>query len=1689
MLGNIANDLDSLLSDLCITDKDHRTTRENPSQSGTLHSADTIGKDSFFSSAGNTSKRQGDAVPAVQKYGYPRPAVQKYVYPRQAVQKYGYPRPAVQKYVYPRPANWGVHRTPPPPPPATPEEFLPLAGRTTCGVSAKNSSTEGVMTLCKVFFLKLFHFNCSSTSHSLSDNDHVNCESLDSGHEGRRRPGPSPLVFDPHHFSVHQPHQLEKDDGSQNMDEFRPISTLERVIKTNSIWLLSSMSRAGAVHLLKDRDTGNFIVRKSSQSNSLALSVQSRLNAHSSVDHYLIENVNNGFRLHGSLHSFHSIPALVAYHIENIDEIPYHLRLPKAIQLARSTRELASLDMLGQDFWVSPLSRKSPSPEPSSGILHKSSSEPINIQRPFQMSSPASGNILPNTAPSRSATDFSHFMSSMVEMEHYFEKHLQGLKSDSPQLPTLGSSAHQSILDKDRCMVEESSVDKSAIPAVAKTFQESVTFTQKHSGSIESSSMSSFVNGAKIIQVPSSKSHIKCLASEEKGVLFSSPCFSSLEQTPTQPPKDNDIYRANPSNLPYFKQVSCSDAAVNTNTAPSGVVHDRTWTVSSTATLKTNLYSTTNLGLLEIPENSYFKSNLSDKLSDYEDIWRTSCCESDAERHSKLQDPRTVLEIKVNKSKNTLFKESKKKVLKKTVRDSPLSHNVQMIRDAVTGGNSGLTALELARKIARSDSEDESPVTHSKLAVKMDNELSGEVTPLNKDQRTEPQVKYSVTGLSQDTAGKCVNNMPQPVRYNQITSQNKAVSEDVRRKPNLSPLGRLSRLKSSSESSLATASSPLYAEPVDAVRLRDKNGKAINIQVRRLSTPLSVNQLKDQPNKTSHKVSKHPQLDTILSPDAQTGISPLQNKFSFETSVIKNHVVPLPGNKLSRSYSMRTPHEMSQLQRKLSWKDRLNRLKLGTKVLTRNLTPPSVLNARQKNLGELNLIDLDSGQVTHDVSITSTTPRKFPVDSAEIQRASEFSESSTVQDLITCVHPELTVCPIARPNRGFDCPDGAPPSEYDNLQIYRASAHSSSQGTVYSPPWESSTANRLMRDPPAIPPALPPAMDFTERIQRWQLANNSYHGNNNSSTCHGNNNNSHHGNISSSHHGNISSSHHKGNQVFQFSQPSHPQHVQLIQHHHQHTQVEYRRETSKGQTTGQSSLRQNDRVHQVHAPNDPRDILHLGFETQECLESPQLSNITVPSNSQTFTSANLADISSSAHTTSPQRLSSHCPDVVNCHSSPAMLSNSTSTGLRKSDIHVQDVDEDDVLFSGEIGYASDDLKQRLRPVLSPQTSLSQNRSKSPGTIIKEYIFKLSSDHQTIFGSTIENFIQCTLESNETNPQYVMRNVRQFMTGIKNYLVKHGEGELEDLIERERNKLCPTEILNIDAIIEQALHVCVLKPLKFHIYCLFVEKYSKNSALEQLSKNIKYARTKSAQDIGVKPSLKLPDSSDMEDIRKYLDRMQKSYSPLQKLQNLLKATSRIYMCVQGRHHQLPSRGPSSLGADDFLPMLIYVIVHCGLVSAEIEADFMWGLLQPSLLTGEGGYYLTTLSSAVLILKNFQETHQMAPNLLEGKLPTISDMQGFLKIAIPDELHGSITWKTLPVRPNMNSKDVCSMVAHKFRVTNPQDYGLYLLCDGQESHLADSDCPQLIKGDIQTAGKNCYFAFKRLDANIAWPRHLK
>ncbi|XP_012215187.1 protein sprint isoform X3 [Linepithema humile] len=386
------------------------------------------------------------------------------------------------------------------------------------------------------------------------------------------------------------------------------------------------------------------------------------------------------------------------------------------------------------------------------------------------------------------------------------------------------------------------------------------------------------------------------------------------------------------------------------------------------------------------------------------------------------------------------------------------------------------------------------------------------------------------------------------------------------------------------------------------------------------------------------------------------------------------------------------------------------------------------------------------------------------------------------------------------------------------------------------------------------------------------------------------------------------------------------------------------------------------------------------------------------------------------------------------------------------------------------------FKERLDPLLSPPRiqALSRNRDQQSGTgsTIRTYALQLAADKTTTFSQNIDNFIQCTRESKEASPHVVMRNMRQFMSGMKNYLVKHGERGFEKEVEKERLKLRANEFLNLDAILEDVMMGLVVRPLREHVCQLFIDHYAATGALQTLAENIQHAQGKTIHELGVRSKIIPPSEESLERILKCIERLQKADSPLEKLEHLLAAISTIFNSVKqsnsGSRH-------ITLGADDLLPLVIWVLVHGKVVDAEIEAEYMWGLLHASLLNGEGGYYLTTLSSAVHVLKTFKSS-QSTMSTLNGCGPP--DCSSVLRILVPDELHGSLNTRTLPVRPNMNTREICRILAHKIRCTNPQDYGLFKLVQGEETLLGDHECPQELS--------HCLFAFKRIDAKIAWPK---
>jgi hypothetical protein len=324
-----------------------------------------------------------------------------------------------------------------------------------------------------------------------------------------------------------------------------------------------------------------------------------------------------------------------------------------------------------------------------------------------------------------------------------------------------------------------------------------------------------------------------------------------------------------------------------------------------------------------------------------------------------------------------------------------------------------------------------------------------------------------------------------------------------------------------------------------------------------------------------------------------------------------------------------------------------------------------------------------------------------------------------------------------------------------------------------------------------------------------------------------------------------------------------------------------------------------------------------------------------------------------------------------------------------------------------------------------------------------------------------------------------------MSGIKNYLVKSGEGDLHVLLDNERGKLRQDEFLNIDSILEEVMHQLVILPLKKHLSQLFAEDFHKSGCLQLLSENMNFALSKSKEEFNI-PLEFIPNLRNTIDfMRQCFAKMKDTYSPVEKLGHLLTTIKYILNS---------SSSPCKLSVSSFCSLLGYLLVQCGMEWVEVESEYMWGLLHPALLSGEGGYYLTILSSTVHFLKNIKECFMEDGDLSEiGEKqersslssPRLASLDGTIHVIIPDETNGSIVNKSLPLKPSMTVREVSKIIAHKLKITNPEDFCLYSLVDGNENLLTDSLRPQKVKAESKIQGKTCTFVYKRQDAKIAWP----
>uniref|UniRef100_A0A670ZPE8 Uncharacterized protein n=1 Tax=Pseudonaja textilis TaxID=8673 RepID=A0A670ZPE8_PSETE len=203
-------------------------------------------------------------------------------------------------------------------------------------------------------------------------------------------------------------------------------------------------------------------------------------------------------------------------------------------------------------------------------------------------------------------------------------------------------------------------------------------------------------------------------------------------------------------------------------------------------------------------------------------------------------------------------------------------------------------------------------------------------------------------------------------------------------------------------------------------------------------------------------------------------------------------------------------------------------------------------------------------------------------------------------------------------------------------------------------------------------------------------------------------------------------------------------------------------------------------------------------------------------------------------------------------------------------------------------------------------------------------------------------------------------------------------------------------------------------------------------------------------------------------------MHQAYSPKKKEAHMLKVCKMLY---EAMNLHLP------FGADDFLPVLIYMLVRCDVVSVQLDVEYMMELMDPNQLQGEGSFHLPLSFSFFPPFVAFDpfEVHrwdgQSPPtSVVTGSLPSF---QHTLYVSFHEPFNNQ---KIVSVPPDMTTALVCAACAEKYGVSDGAAYGLFLVSDSSTQLLPEDSCPQKVRADLLQREGSVNFVYKPKNSTL-------
>ncbi|KAM4845247.1 ras and Rab interactor 1 isoform 2-T2 [Thomomys bottae] len=318
---------------------------------------------------------------------------------------------------------------------------------------------------------------------------------------------------------------------------------------------------------------------------------------------------------------------------------------------------------------------------------------------------------------------------------------------------------------------------------------------------------------------------------------------------------------------------------------------------------------------------------------------------------------------------------------------------------------------------------------------------------------------------------------------------------------------------------------------------------------------------------------------------------------------------------------------------------------------------------------------------------------------------------------------------------------------------------------------------------------------------------------------------------------------------------------------------------------------------------------------------------------------------------------------------------------------------------------------------------------------------MTQDRHTAVGQLVQDLLTQVRAGPE--PQE-LQSVRQALSRARAML--SAELGPEKLLSPER----------LEHVLEKSLHRCVLKPLRPILAARLRRRLSTDGSFGRLAEGLRLARARGPGALG--SQLSLPSSLETEQVRQKLLQLLHAYSPSAQVKRLLQACKLLYTALK-------THAGEDAGADEFLPLLSLVLVQCDLPDLLLEAEYMSELLEPTLLSGEGGYYLTSLSASLALLSSLAQAPGLPPSPAQElqrslslweqrRLPPTHSLQHLLRVAYQDPSSGC-TSKTMAVPPGASVATLNQLCATKFRVPQPDAFSLFLYKEQGYHRLSPGD----------------------------------